>query len=186
MRLLHFAWPNLPLRLELARLGLPWTPTTPLVLGGRPWDPGSVLDRSPAAARFGVRLGQPLGVAHRLVPEATFLEADPAAYAAAFEAVLEAGRIHAGIEGETDSIAAASAARHEGLLTVGRGDHLACPGGRAAPAGVPRAGTATPEPAGVAASMARETALAGGHPTAAGGGGGLLAPLPIRLRRRQN
>jgi hypothetical protein len=57
---LPIVWPNLLLRLELTRLGLPWTPTAPLVLGGRPWT-RVVLDRSPAAARFGVRPGQPLG-----------------------------------------------------------------------------------------------------------------------------
>src|SRR3990170_4792809 len=78
MRLLHLVWPHLPLRLELARQGLPWTPETPLVLGGQPWDPGAVLDRSPAAARPRVRPGPPL-------------EADPAAPAF--------GRAILGIEG---------------------------------------------------------------------------------------
>ncbi len=191
MRLLHLAWPNLSLRLELARLGLPWTPTTPLVLGGRPWDPGSVLDRSPAAARFGVRPGQPLGVAHRLVPEATFLEADPAAYAVAFEAVLEAlAAFTPAIEGETDSTAPAFGRALLGIEGLDRlwGDEATLTARvRAAVAArlpaAPRAGIGnTRFGAGVAASMARQAASlvtipAGGAAEEAA----FLAPLPIRL-----
>ena len=191
MRLLHFAWPNLPLRLELARRGLPWTPTTPLVLGGRPWDPGSVLDRSPAAARFGVRPGQPLGVAHRLVPEATFLEADPAAYAAAFEAVLEAlAAFTPGIEGETDPTAAAFGRALLGIEGLDRlwGDEATLTArARAAVAALlpvaPRAGIGnTRFGAGVAASMAREaTSLVAIPVGGAAEEAAFLAPLPIRL-----
>jgi nucleotidyltransferase/DNA polymerase involved in DNA repair len=108
MRLLHLVWPHLPLRLELARQGLPWRPETPLVLGGQPWDPGTVLDRSPAAARLGVRPGQPLGAAHKLAPEATFLTADPPAYRTAFEAALEAlAAFTPALEGEADPAAPA-------------------------------------------------------------------------------
>ena len=191
MRLLHFAWPNLPLRLELARLGLPWTPTTPLVLGGRPWDPGSVLDRSPAAARFGVRPGQPLGVAHRLVPEATFLEADPAAYAAAFEAVLEAlAAFTPAIEGETDPTAPAFGRALLGIEGLDRlwGDEATLTArARAAVAArlpaAPRAGIGnTRFGAGVAASMAREaTSLVAIPAGGAAEEAAFLAPLPIRL-----
>ncbi len=191
MRLLHLAWPNLPLRLELTRLGLPWTPTAPLVLGGRPWDPGSVLDRSPAAARFGIRPGQPLGVAHRLVPEATFLEADPGAYAAAFEAVLEAlAAFTPSIEGETDPTAPAFGRALLGIEGLDRlwGDEATLTARtRAAvsallPA-VPRAGIGnTRFGAGVAASMARDATTLVAIP--AGGAteeAAFLAPLPIRL-----
>lgn len=191
MRLLHLAWPNLSLRLELARLGLPWTPTTPLVLGGRPWDPGSVLDRSPAAARFGVRPGQPLGVAHRLVPEATFLEADPAAYAVAFEAVLEAlAAFTPAIEGETDSTAPAFGRALLGIEGLDRlwGDEATLTARvRAAVAArlpaAPRAGIGnTRFGAGVAASMARQAAsLVTIPPGGATEEAAFLAPLPIRL-----
>jgi protein ImuB len=48
-----------------------------------------VVDCSPAAARLGVRRGQALGTAHKLVPEAVFVAGDPVAARARFEAVLE-------------------------------------------------------------------------------------------------
>lgn len=191
MRLLHLAWPNLPLRLELVRLGLPWAPTAPLVLGGRPWDPGVVLDRSPAAARFGVRPGQSLGVAHRLVPEATFLEADPAAYTTAFEAVLDAlADFTPSVEGETDPTAPAfgrSLLGIEGLDRLWGDEATLTARARAAVTALlpaaPRAGIGnTRFGAGVAASMAREpTALAAIPPGGATEEATFLAPLPIRL-----
>ena len=100
MRLLHLAWPHLPLRLEAARRPLP---PGPLILGGQPWQVGAVLDASPAAQRLGVRRGQPLGSAHKLAPEATFLDPDPAAYRAAVEAALEAlAAFTPAVEGESD------------------------------------------------------------------------------------
>lgn len=87
MRLLFLYRPHLPLFLERARRGLA---AELVVLGGQPWEPGLVLDCSPAARRLGVRRGQPLGTAHKLVPEAVFLPADRPAYRAAFEAALDA------------------------------------------------------------------------------------------------
>ena len=49
--------------------------------------------------------GQPLGSAHKLVPEALFLAAHPAAYAEAFEAALRAlGELAPAVEGETDPL----------------------------------------------------------------------------------
>ncbi len=89
MRLLYLDWPHLPLRLELERR-TGWTGSVPelIVLGGRPWEPGVVLDCSIAAARLGVRRGQPLGTAHNLVPEAAFLPADRGLYEEAMEAAL--------------------------------------------------------------------------------------------------
>ncbi|MBA2557699.1 MAG: hypothetical protein H0V12_10220, partial [Chloroflexi bacterium] len=60
------------------------------MLGGQPWEPGTVLDFSPAAARLGVRRGQTLGAAHALVPEGLFLPSDPPGYRAALEVALEA------------------------------------------------------------------------------------------------
>jgi nucleotidyltransferase/DNA polymerase involved in DNA repair len=73
MRLLYLDWPHLPLRLALGRDP---GPEEAAVLGGRPWDPGAVLDRSPAAGALGVRRGQTLGTAHSLAPEALFLPLD--------------------------------------------------------------------------------------------------------------
>ena len=102
MRLLHLAWPHLALR--LARQRDPTIPGSgPLILGGRPWDDGVVLDASPAAVALGVRRGIPLGQAHRLAPEAVFLPPDPAADAAAVEAALDAlAGLSPGIAGPTD------------------------------------------------------------------------------------
>jgi len=105
MRLLHLAWPHLPLRLEAARRPLP---AGPLILGGQPWQAGIVLDANPAAQQLGVRRGQPLGSAHKLAPEATFLDPEPATYRAAVEAALEAlGDFTPAVEGESDPAAAA-------------------------------------------------------------------------------
>ncbi len=102
MRLLHLAWPHLALR--LARVRDPGIPAAgPLILGGRPWDDGAVLDASPAALALGVRRGIPLGQAHRLVPEAAFVPPDPAADAAAVEAALDAlAAFSPGVAGATD------------------------------------------------------------------------------------
>jgi len=102
MRLLHLAWPHLALR--LARERDPGIPVVgPLILGGRPWDDGVVLDASPAALALGVRRGIPLGRAHRLAPEAVFLPPDPAADAAAVEAALDAlAALSPGVAGPTD------------------------------------------------------------------------------------
>ena len=89
MRRLHAFVPHLPLGLARARRSEPF-PTGPLVLGGKPWDPGPVIDASPDARALGVRRGIPLGSAHRLVPEATFVEPDLDADRAAVEAAFEA------------------------------------------------------------------------------------------------
>jgi nucleotidyltransferase/DNA polymerase involved in DNA repair len=100
MRLLYLDWPHLPLRLALGRDP---GPDEAVVLGGRPWDAGCVLDRSPAAGASGVRRGQPLGTAHSLVPEATFLPLDPADLADPFEGTLEAlAALAPAVEGEVD------------------------------------------------------------------------------------
>jgi nucleotidyltransferase/DNA polymerase involved in DNA repair len=100
MRLLYLDWPHLPLRLALGRDP---QPEEAVVLGGRPWDPGPVLDRSPAAGALGVRRGQPLGTAHSLVPEALFLPLDPAGLADPFEGALDAlSALAPAVEGEVD------------------------------------------------------------------------------------
>ena len=100
MRLLYLDWPHLPLRLALGR-----DPAAgeAVVLGGRPWDPGQVVDHSPAAGALGVRRGQPLGTAHSLAPEARFLPLEAPALAAPLEAALEAlGSLAPAVEGEVD------------------------------------------------------------------------------------
>jgi len=88
MRLLHLHWPHLPLALTKARASESF-PTGPTILGGQPWTAGTVIDASPEARALGVRRGIPLGAAHRLAPEAVFLDPDPDADAAALEAAFE-------------------------------------------------------------------------------------------------
>jgi len=89
MRLLHLHRQHL--LLDFARRRLPsgsW-PVGPVILGGKPWSNGNVLDADPAARALGVRRGMPLGSAHRLAPEATFLDAEPEADRAELEAAFE-------------------------------------------------------------------------------------------------
>lgn len=104
MRLLYLDWPHLPLRLALGR-----EPAVDevIILGGRPWDAGHVLDHSPAAGLLGVRRGQPLGTAHSLAPEARFLPLESAALSAPLEAALEAlGSLAPALEADVDPTAA--------------------------------------------------------------------------------
>jgi len=103
MRLLHLYWPHLLLRLARSRASEPFE-AAPIVLGGRPWTDGLVLDASRWALELGVRPGMALGAAHRLAPEALFLDPDPAADAAAMKAALDllAG-FSPGITAETDA-----------------------------------------------------------------------------------
>ena len=103
MRLLYLLWPHLPLRLARARVEASpesrssppdgtisgsW-PHGPIVLGGQPWMDGTVVDADPLARALGVRRGIPLGTAHRLAPEATFLDLTPDADRDALEAACE-------------------------------------------------------------------------------------------------
>jgi protein ImuB len=88
MRLLHLYWPHLPL--DLARARFDSFPTGPVIVGGQPWTDGTVIDADPLGRALGVRRGIPLGSAHRLAPEATFLDHDIAADGAAVEAAFEA------------------------------------------------------------------------------------------------
>jgi protein ImuB len=89
MRLLHLYRPHLLLDLAKQRLPSGSWPAGPVVLGGKPWSAASVLDADPAARALGVRRGIPLGSAHRLAPEATFLDPEPEADRAAVEAAFE-------------------------------------------------------------------------------------------------
>src|SRR5512140_2112331 len=103
MRLLHLHWPHLLLRLARARSSDPW-PAEPIVLGGKPWTHGTVLDASLSALELGVRIGMPLGAAHRLAPEAVFLDPDRAADEAALLAALEVlGGLSPGLVAEMEA-----------------------------------------------------------------------------------
>src|SRR3954447_21097932 len=96
MRLLHLLWPHLPLRLAKVRTETPsadgtsasWPPG-PIVLGGQPCTDATVVDADPLARALGVRRGTPLGSAHRLAPEATFLDLAPDADRNAVEGARE-------------------------------------------------------------------------------------------------
>jgi len=102
MRLLHLYQPHLPLQLARSRASAPF-PSGPLILGGRPWDPGPVIDADTQARALGVRRGMPLGGAHRLAPEATFVDPDPDADRRSVEAAFEAlGAFSPGIAGSID------------------------------------------------------------------------------------
>ena len=112
VRRLHLLWTHLPLRLARARSTS--FPSGPVVLGGQPWIQGTVLDVNPAAIELGVRRGMPLGSAHRLAPEATFLDPEPELDAAAIEAALERlATFSPGVAGVSDP-----ADRAFGLLEV--------------------------------------------------------------------
>jgi protein ImuB len=198
MRLLHLRWPDLCLRLEDARQPLP---LGPLVLGGHPWEPGSVIEADRVATRLGVRRGQSLAVAHRLAPEATFLPADPPAYRAAMEQALDAlAAFTPSLEGEADPSAPAFGRVLLGIEGLERlwGDEptlvrrIATAIAPLLP-GPPRAGIAgTRFGAGVAAAVAGPpvgerlapadrpslVVVPDGGPTAEAA---FLAPLPIRL-----
>ena len=89
MRLLHLHRQHLLLDFAKRRLPSGSWPAGPVVLGGQPWTNGNVLDADPAARALGVRRGMPLGSAHRLAPEATFLDANPEADRTELEAAFE-------------------------------------------------------------------------------------------------
>ncbi|MGH2973459.1 MAG: DNA polymerase Y family protein, partial [Solirubrobacterales bacterium] len=149
-----------------------------------------MLDRSPAAARLGVRPGQPLGSAHKFVPEATFLAADQPAYRAAFETALDAlAAFTPALEGETDPNAPAFGRALLGIEGLDRlwGDEDALAARvRAAlepllPA-APRMGIGNSRfGAAVAAGLARDGAPVVVPPGGAVEEAAFLAPLPIGL-----
>ena len=193
MRLLLLTWPHLPLRLE--QTIQPFTGEL-VVLGGRPWETGTVLDCSPAAQRQGVRRGMALGTAHRLVPEAVFRSPHLDRYQAAVEAALDTLSAFAPfVEGATDPTDPAFGSVLAGIegLDLLWGDEPTLLGrvvAALAPLlpGPPRAGIAGSRfAARVAAVMAREhlpgtdvawQAVPPGGPAAEAA---FLAPLPIAL-----
>jgi DNA polymerase-4 len=89
--------PHLPLQMELR--GEPTLAERPLVIGGRPWDDGAVLDCCPRAAEHGVRPGMRLFRAEALSPSACFIPAREAAYRALCDRLLAAaGRFSPTVE----------------------------------------------------------------------------------------
>jgi protein ImuB len=196
MRLLHLLWPHLPLRLVLHRMEAPGNPSGsvpsgPIVLGGQPWTDGTVLDADPLARALGVRRGIPLGSAHRLVPEATFLDPDPDADRDAVELACERlAAFSPGIAGTSDVTDAGFgriAVHVDGLtrlwgieerLVARFDDALA----QVLP-GTPRAGIAGTS---FAASVAAAHAPEGGAPILVppGDDAVFLAPYPARLLTR--
>jgi protein ImuB len=195
MRLLHLLWPHLPLRLARRRLETPspdgtsgsWPPG-PIVLGGQPWTDGIVLDADPLARALGVRRGIPLGTAHRLAPEAAFLDPDPDADRDAVELACERlAAFSPGIAGTSDVTDAAFgrlAVHVDGLTRLwGKEERLVARIGDAlGPVlpGAPRAGIAG---TGFAASVAAAHAPEGGDPVLVppGDDARFLAPYPARL-----
>jgi protein ImuB len=195
MRLLHLLWPHLPLRLARSRLESPATggtsgswPPGPIVLGGQPWTDGMVVDADPLARALGVRRGIPLGSAHRLAPEATFLDLEPDADRDAVEAACERlARFSPGIAGTSDVADPAFgrlAVHVDGLTRLwGREEDLVARIRDAlAPVlpGPPRAGIAGTS---FAATVAAGHMPEGASPTlvAPGDDERYLAPLPARL-----
>src|SRR5215470_9724614 len=198
MRLLHLLWPHLPLRLARSRLESPGSdgtsvswPSGPIVLGGQPWTDATVVDADPLARALGVRRGIPLGTAHRLAPEATFLDLEPEADRDAVEAACERlAAFSPGIVGTSavgDPSFGRLAVHVDGLTRLwGIEETLVARMGAAlAPVlpGAPRAGIAgTSFAAGVAAAHATE----GGPPILVPPGDDerFLAPYPARLLTR--
>ncbi|HEX5826339.1 MAG TPA: hypothetical protein VFY23_02380 [Candidatus Limnocylindrales bacterium] len=150
-----------------------------------------VLDADPLARALGVRRGIPLGTAHRLAPEATFLDPDPDADRDAVEAACERlATFSPGIAGTSDVTDAGFgriAVHVDGLtrlwgieerLVARIGEQLApvLPGG-------PRAGIAGTS---FAASVAAAHAPEGGDPVLVppGDDARFLAPYPARLLTR--
>jgi hypothetical protein len=183
MRLLYLDWPHLPLRLALGRE--PGADEL-VVLGGRPWDRGVVLDHSPAAGRLGVQRGQPLGRAHDLAPDAAFLEPRAEAYAGTFEAALASlGDLVPAVEGETDVTQRSFGQAFLGIEGLARlwGDEPALLERairivRPILPGMPRAGI------GNTRFGAQVAAITGAGATPAGGAAqeaAFLAPLPVTL-----
>ena len=80
--------PHLPVQMERQHdLSLA---NVPLIVGGRPWDAGAVLDCCPQAEAAGVSTGMRLSQAETLCPAACFVPAREEAYRAAHDALTEA------------------------------------------------------------------------------------------------
>jgi len=185
MRLLYLDWPHLCYRIEAARAALPEL----VVVGGQPWEPGEVVDCSPQAQRLGVTRGQPLGTAHRLVPEARFLPAELSAYRRALEVALDAlAAFTPSLEAEPDPTERAFGRVLLGIEGLHRlwGDEAALTGrvvdivARLLP-GKPRIGIANTRFGAQVAAVVGQGRLARVPVGDAAVEAAYLAPLPIRL-----
>ncbi len=148
---------------------------------------GNVLDADPAARALGVRRGMPLGSAHRLAPEATFLDANPEAdrteIEAAFERLAAFSPAIAGTSEPTDVAFGLLEAQIDGLeglwgpepaLVERLGAALELP-----LVGRPRAGIAGTRFAATVAALAAQTGALVSVPP--GAEADFLAPLPASL-----
>jgi nucleotidyltransferase/DNA polymerase involved in DNA repair len=166
-------------------------PPGPIVLGGQPWTDGAVVDADPLARALGVRRGMPLGAAHRLAPEATFLDLAPDADRDALEAACERlAAFSPGIAATSDVMSLVFgriAIQVDGLMRLWGVEEAMVPRMVGALAGVlpglPRAGIAGTS---FAASVAAADAGEGGIPVlvAPGDDAVFLAPHPARLLTR--
>jgi len=185
MRLLHLYWPHLLLDLTERRSGS--FPPGPVVVGGRPWTDATVLDANPAARELGVRRGMPLGTAHRLAPEATFVDPAPdedrAAVETAFEALAAWSPGLAGTSDPHDPGFGLLAIQVDGLETLwGPEAMLVRRLGRVLEPLLPGAARAGIAGTWFVATLAAGLAEPGGLAAVpAGGEAAWLAPLPARL-----
>jgi protein ImuB len=158
-----------------------------VVLGGQPWTDGLVIDADPAARALGVRRGIPLGSAHRLAPEAVFLEPEIEADTRAIEDAFETlARFSPGLAGTTDPTDPAFGLielQADGLDRLWGPDDVLV--GRLVEAlkpvlpGAPRPGIAGTRFAATVAAGHAEPAVA--RIVAPGADAGFLAPLPSSL-----
>jgi len=81
---------HLPVQSEQRRN--PALANTPLVVGGKRWDAGAVLDCCTRAAAAGVEPGMHLSQAEALCPDARFVPADEEAYNAVHDVLVDAAR----------------------------------------------------------------------------------------------
>ncbi len=88
MKVACLLMPHLPVQVE--RRHNPSLAPFPLVVGGRPWDAGAVLDCCPEAVSAGVTSGMRLSQAEALCPGARFVVADENTYHAIHEALFGA------------------------------------------------------------------------------------------------
>ena len=197
MRLLHLLWPHLPLRLAKARMetrpdgtSVSWPPG-PIVLGGQPWTDGTVVDADPLARALGVRRGMALGSAHRLTPEATFLDLAPDADRDAVEAACERlAAFSPGIAGTSDVTSPSFgriAVQVDGLMRLwGTEETLVARMGRVLAPDLPAPPQAGVAGTSFAASVAAAHATEGGPPILVppGDDARFLAPYPARLLTR--
>jgi nucleotidyltransferase/DNA polymerase involved in DNA repair len=90
MRVVCLMVPRLPV--QVVRRWDPGLAQTPLIVGGRRWDEGAVLDCCARATAAGVAPGMRLSQAEALCPDARFVPADEEAYDAAHDALSDGVR----------------------------------------------------------------------------------------------